>query len=204
MITAQFLITSLAVVVMPGTGVVFTVSTGLGQGRRASVFAALGCTAGILPHLLASVLGLAALMHASAVAFQILKYAGAAYLLYIAYTTWKDNSTLAVEAVPSRSTALRLVVKAVLLNVLNQKLTLFFLAFLPHFIAAGATSPLAELLTLSGVFMAMTFAVFVVYGVLAHALREAVIASHRVQVWLRRGFAATFAGLGVKLALTDR
>jgi threonine/homoserine/homoserine lactone efflux protein len=204
MITAEFLITSLVVVLIPGTGVVFTVSTGLGQGRRASIFAALGCTAGIVPHLVATVLGLAALMHASALAFQALKYAGVVYLLYLAYATWNDTSALAVEARASRRTAMSLIIRAVLLNILNPKLTIFFLAFLPQFVDPNAASPLAQLLVLSGVFMAMTFAVFVAYGLLAHAFRQAVIESPRVQTWLRRGFAATFAGLGLNLAFSER
>src|SRR5215470_5722790 len=162
MLSVEFLVTSLVVVLIPGTGVIYTVSTGLVQGRRASVYAALGCTAGILPHLLATVLGLAALMHASALAFQTLKYAGVAYLLYLAYATWTDQSALAVEAVPSRTTALGLIIKAVLLNLLNPKLTIFFLAFLPQFVdPKAAVSPFSQLLLLSGVFMAMTFAVFV-------------------------------------------
>jgi threonine/homoserine/homoserine lactone efflux protein len=204
MITVEFLITSLIVVLIPGTGVVFTVSTGLAQGRKAGVFAALGCTAGIVPHLLATVLGLAALMHTSAVAFQALKCAGVAYLLYLAYATWKNKAAFVVERVPSRSTAFGIVIKAILLNILNPKLTIFFLAFLPQFVEPGVSSPLAQLLVLSGVFMAMTFGVFVVYGLLAHAFRRAVIESPRVQAWLRRGFAATFAGLGVQLAVTER
>lgn len=204
MITVEFLVTSLIVVLIPGTGVVFTVSTGLVQGRRASFFAALGCTAGIVPHLLATVLGLAALMHTSAVAFQMLKYAGVAYLLYLAYATWKDRSAFAVERAPSRRSATGLIVRAFLINILNPKLTIFFLAFLPQFVDSRAASPLAQLLLLSGVFMAMTFAIFVVYGVLAHAFRSAVIESPRVQSWLRRGFAAAFAGLGAHLALSER
>jgi threonine/homoserine/homoserine lactone efflux protein len=204
MITTEFLVTSLIVVLVPGTGVVFSVSTGLVYGRRASVYAALGCTLGIVPHLLATVLGLAALMHTSALAFQVLKYAGAAYLLYLAYATWKDRSAFSVEQVPSRSSAVAVVVKAVLLNILNPKLTIFFLAFLPQFVEPGASSPLGHLLVLSGVFMAMTFAVFVLYGFMAHAFRRAVIESPRVQKWLRRAFAGAFAGLGAQLALTER
>ena len=204
MITVEFLITSLIVILIPGTGVVFTVSTGLARGRRASVFAAVGCTAGIVPHLLATVLGLAALMHTSAVAFQMLKYAGVAYLLYLAYATWKERSTFSVEEAPSKSTATRLIIKAFLLNILNPKLTIFFLAFLPQFIEPRASSPLVQLVLLSAVFMAMTFVVFVIYGLLAHAFRRAVIESPRVQAWLRRGFAATFAGLGTQLALSER
>lgn len=204
MVTVEFLITSLVVVLIPGTGVVFTVSTGLLRGRRASVFAAVGCTAGILPHLLATVLGLAALMHTSAVAFQVLKFAGVVYLLYLAYAMWRDKSGFAVAEAAPASTATGLIVRAILLNILNPKLTIFFLAFLPQFVERGASSPLAQLLTLSGVFMAMTFAVFVAYGLLAHAFRTAVIESPRVQTWLRRGFAVTFAGLGAQLALSER
>jgi threonine/homoserine/homoserine lactone efflux protein len=204
MITIEFLITSLIVVLIPGTGVVFTVSTGLIRGKRASVFAAFGCTLGIVPHLLATVLGLAAIMHTSAVAFQLLKAAGVAYLLWLAYATWKDKSAFAVDNTPSRSGATGIIVKAILLNILNPKLTIFFLAFLPQFVEHGAASPLAQLLLLSAVFMAMTFAVFVVYGLLAHAFRKAVIESPRVQAWLRRGFAAAFAGLGTQLALSER
>jgi threonine/homoserine/homoserine lactone efflux protein len=204
MISMEFLITSLIVVLVPGTGVIYTVSTGLVQGRKASVFAALGCTAGILPHLMATVLGLAAVMHTSALAFQSLKYAGVAYLFYVAYATWRDKSAFAIDENHSTNSAVGLVVKAFLLNILNPKLTIFFLAFLPQFVEPGATDPLFQLLVLSATFMAMTFIIFAVYGFLAHAFRKAVIESPRVQTWLRRGFATAFAGLGAKLALTEK
>jgi threonine/homoserine/homoserine lactone efflux protein len=204
MITLEFLITSLIVVVIPGTGVIYTVSTGIVQGRKASIYAALGCTAGIVPHLLATVLGLAAVMHASALAFQILKYAGVAYLFYVAYATWRDKSAFAVDGTLSNTSAAGLVLKAFLLNILNPKLTIFFLAFLPQFVEPGTDQPLMQLLLLSAVFMAMTFAVFVVYGFVAHAFRRLVVDSARVQKGLRYGFAAAFAGLGAKLALTEK
>jgi threonine/homoserine/homoserine lactone efflux protein len=204
MITTEFLITSLIVVLIPGTGVLFTVSAGLSRGARGSVFASVGCTLGIVPHLLATVLGLAAIMHTSALAFQVLKYAGVAYLLYLAVTTWRDRSPLATQAVNSKGGALGLVVKAFLINILNPKLTIFFLAFMPQFVEPGAPSPLAELVLLSAIFMAMTFGVFVLYGLLAHAFRKAVVESPRVQGWLRRGFAAAFAALSGQLALSDR
>src|SRR5882724_10424023 len=168
MISLEFLITSLIVVLIPGTGVVYTVSTGLVQGRKASVWAALGCTAGIVPHLLATVLGLAAVMHTSTLAFQALKYAGVAYLLYVAYATWRDKSAFAIDGSMSRASASALVIKAFLLNILNPKLTIFFLAFLPQFVDTNASQPLVQLLVLSAVFMAMTFVVFVVYGFIAH------------------------------------
>ncbi|HET7524496.1 MAG TPA: LysE family translocator [Burkholderiaceae bacterium] len=204
MITIDYLITSLIVVLIPGTGVVYTVSTGLLRGRRASVYAALGCTAGIVPHLLATVVGLAALLHMSALAFQVLKLVGMAYLFYLAYATWRDKQAFAVDAQAAQADGPRIAIKAFLINILNPKLSIFFLAFLPQFVAADAASPLLQLLGLSAVFMAMTFAVFVVYGLLAHAFRRAVIDSPRVQAWLRRGFSAAFAGLGVNLALSER
>ena len=204
MISVEYLITSLIVVLIPGTGVIYTVSTGLVQGRRASIYAALGCTAGIVPHLLATVLGLAAVMHTSALAFQVLKYAGVAYLFYVAWATWRDKSAFAVDGSVARTTAAGLVLKAFLLNILNPKLTIFFLAFLPQFVQPGASQPLLQLLVLSAVFMARTFAVFVVYGFVAHAFRAAVIESARVQRWLRYSFAAAFAGLGARLAVSDK
>ncbi len=203
MISPEFLITSLVVVLVPGTGVLYTVSTGLLQGRRASVFASFGCTLGILPHLAATVLGLAAIMHTSALAFQVLKVAGVLYLLYVAYATWRDKAAFAVDRQMKQASALGLVTRAFLLNILNPKLTIFFLAFLPQFIDPAASQPLVHLLVLSAVFMAMTFGVFVVYGFLAHAFRALVIESPRVQDWLRRGFAAAFAGLGARLAVSE-
>jgi threonine/homoserine/homoserine lactone efflux protein len=184
--------------------VIFTVATGLARGRKASVFAALGCTAGIVPHLLATVLGLAAIMHTSALAFQALKFAGVAYLLYLAYATWTDRTGFTAEESTTARSAASLVLKAFFINILNPKLTLFFLAFLPHFVDPASETPLAQLLLLSAIFMAMTFVVFVVYGCLAHAFRRTVMESPRVQSWLRRGFAATFAGLGAHLALAQR
>lgn len=204
MITLEFLITSLVVVLVPGTGVVYTVSTGLTRGRRASVFAAAGCTAGILPHLLATVLGLAAVMHTSALAFQILKYAGVAYLFYLAFSTWRNRSAFSVDGSMSRVSATALVVKAFLLNILNPKLTIFFLAFLPQFVDPASNQPLVHLLILSAVFMAMTFVVFVIYGFLAHGFRRFVIESARVQNAMRYGFAAAFAALGARLAASER
>lgn len=204
MITLEFLITSLVVVLVPGTGVVYTVSTGLTRGRRASVYAALGCTAGILPHLLATVLGLAAVMHTSALAFQVLKFAGVAYLFYLAVATWRDRSAFSVDGSMSKVSSPGLVLKAFLLNILNPKLTIFFLAFLPQFVDPASAQPLVHLLVLSAVFMAMTFGVFVVYGFLAHAFRRLVIDSARVQSALRYGFAAAFAALGARLAASER
>ncbi len=204
MLSMNFLITCLIVVLIPGTGVIFTVSTGLMAGKRASVFAALGCTAGIIPHLLASILGLSALLHTSALAFEALKFAGAAYLLYLAYATWRDRSAFAVNDTPTATTARGLMLRGFLLNILNPKLTIFFLAFLPQFVTPASTAPALQMLVLSGVFMAMTFAVLWCMACWPMSFRRAVIESPRVQNWLRRSFAAAFAGLGLNLALAQR
>ncbi|MDT9646368.1 LysE family translocator [Pseudomonas sp. JV245A] len=204
MLTLDFLITSLIVVLIPGSGVILTISTALVAGKRASLFTAIGCTAGIVPHLLASILGLSAILHSSALAFQGLKFAGVAYLLYLAYATWRDRSAFAVDSNAVSHGPGALMLKACLLNILNPKLTLFFLAFLPQFIAHDGSGPIPQMLLLSGVFMAMTFFVFVLYGLLANLFRTAVIESPQVQNWLRRSFAASFAGLGLNLAFAQR
>ncbi|WP_425148405.1 LysE family translocator [Deinococcus sp.] len=203
MFSAAFLLTSLVVALIPGTGALYTVSTGLFRGWWASIAAALGCTLGILPHLLASILGLSFILHLSAVAFQGLKFAGAAYLLYLAWATWQDRGGLEFRERPEARTG-QIIVKAILLNLLNPKLTLFFLAFLPHFVSSGSASPISQFLGLSLVFMAVTFVVFVMYGLLASGIRRYVVNSPRLLLWLRRSFAAVFAGLSVELALTER
>ena len=199
----EFLITSFIVVVSPGTGVLFTLATGLSRGSRASVVAAFGCTLGIVPHMAAAILGLAALLHTSALAFQTLKYAGVAYLLYMAWMTLKESGALNVEKQPDRSSR-QVIVHAILINILNPKLTIFFFAFLPQFVPADASDALPLMLELSAVFMLLTFVVFVGYGLFAAAIRTHVISRPKVLAWMRRTFAAAFVMLGAKLALAER
>lgn len=200
----EFLLTSLIVVLIPGTGVIYTVSTGLFQGWRAALAAAFGCTLGIIPHLLASILGLAALLHASAVAFQLLKYAGAVYLLYLAWGMWRETGALNFSNRQNPVDSRRIVLRAILINLLNPKLSLFFVAFLPQFIDSAAGNPLPQLLVLSGLFMLMTLAIFCLYGLFAHRVRGYLLGSANLQRRLQRTFAALFAVLGLKLALAER
>lgn len=200
----EFLITSLVVIATPGTGVLFTLAAGLSRGRRAGVVAAFGCTLGIVPHLLAAVLGLAALLHTSAIAFQTLKYLGVAYLLYMAWSTLRDRSAFQVEAETGNRAAARVIISAILSNILNPRLSIFFLAFLPQFVSADDLHPLAHMLLLSTAFMLLTFVVFAGHGVFAASVRSHVIARPWVLTWLRRSFAGAFVALGAKLALTER
>ena len=202
--TVEFLITSFVIVVSPGTGVLYTLAAGLSRGARASVVAAFGCTLGIVPQMAAAILGLAAILHTSALAFQLFKYLGVAYLLYMAWNTLREKGALRVEGEIAARSDLHVTVEAVLINLLNPKLSIFFLAFLPQFVAADEASPLARMTELSLVFMAMTFAVFVVYGLFAASVREHVISRPRVLAWMRRSFAAAFVALGAKLAVAER
>lgn len=197
----EFLITALVVVLLPGTGVIYTLATGLARGPAAAIAAAFGCTLGILPAMLAAILGLAALLHTSALAFQIVKWAGVAFLLYLAWGTLQERGAFDVSPDTERRSYAGIIVKAVLLNTLNPKLSIFFLAFLPQFLSGTPATATAEMVMLGGVFMALTFAVFVLYGLLAAAARRRVLENPQVMRWARRLFAATFAGLGAKLAL---
>jgi len=203
-VSLEFLITSFIVIVSPGTGVLFTLAAGLSRGSRASVVAAFGCTIGIVPHMAAAIVGLAALLHASALAFQTFKYVGVAYLLYMAWNALSEHGALKVEKEVGARSAARVTVTAILINILNPKLSIFFLAFLPQFISADEAAPLSRMLLLSAVFMLMTFAVFVGYGLFAAAIRDHVISRPKVLTWMRRVFAGAFAALGAKLALAER
>ncbi len=201
MITLQFLLTALVVVLAPGTGVIYTLALGLGQGRRAALWAALGCTFGIVPHLAAATLGLAAILHTSAVLFTAMKWAGVAYLLYIAWQTLKEGGALSVNATKTQHSGWQIARRGALINILNPKLSIFFLALLPPFLSGNAATATAEMTLLGAVFMGMTFAVFVLYGTFAAASRRWMLGSTRVMTWLNRSFAAIFAALAGRLAL---
>lgn len=200
----DFLVTTLIIVISPGTGVLFTLATGLSRGARASVVAAFGCTLGIVPHMAAAIMGLAALLHTSALAFQLFKYVGVAYLLYMAWSTLREHGALTVERDTSTRSAAQVILQAVLINILNPKLSIFFFAFLPQFVSADEATPMLRMSELSAVFMLLTFIVFAGYGLFAAAIRNHVISRPRVLTWMRRAFAGAFAALGAKLALAER
>jgi threonine/homoserine/homoserine lactone efflux protein len=201
-VSIEFWLTTFIIVVTPGTGVVYTMAAGLSRGARAGVVAAFGSTLGIIPHMVAAITGLAALLHTSAMAFQILKYLGVAYLLYMAISTLRDKSALTVESNNTPQSVRKVITSAILLNILNPKLTIFFFAFLPQFVTAGEPQAFVRMLAMSAVFMAMTFVVFTGYGLFAAAIRTHVIARPGILTWIRRTFAAAFLTLSAKLALT--
>lgn len=204
MLIPEFLITSFIIVLMPGTGVIYTVSIGLSKGAKASLAAAIGCTVGIVPHLLASVFGLAAILHASAVAFQIFKFFGVLYLLYLAWSMWKESGRVEFKSERVEKGYSKIALQAFLINILNPKLSIFFLAFLPQFVPVAAESPISNMFTLCAVFMFMTLAVFICYGVLASRVRYFASQSPRMIRRIQRLFAGMFVVLGVKLAAMER
>lgn len=205
MISLEFILTSIVVVLLPGTGVIYTLAVGIGLGFRASVFAALGCTLGIIPSAFAAIIGLSALLHTSAVAFQLIKFAGVIYLFYMAWSILKQNGSLSFESEGSENpkSNLALIASGALLNVLNPKLSLFFLAFLPQFIDAKGGSSIMNLIVLASIFMALTFVIFVIYGYMASFARNYIISKPSVMLWLRRSFAASFGFLGLRLAFAS-
>ncbi len=201
MISVQFLLTAFVVVIAPGTGVLYTLALGLGQGRRAAIAASIGCTFGIVPHLAAAILGLAAILHTSAVLFTIVKFAGVAYLLYLAWSALSEGGALRVDPDRRPDTDLRVARRGALINILNPKLSVFFLALLPPFLSGNPATATFEMALLGGVFMAMTLLVFLAYGLFAAQARDWLLGSDRVMRWLNRSFAAIFAALAGRLAL---
>lgn len=204
MINPEFLLASLTVVLIPGTGAVYTITTGLTLKWRASIAAAVGCTLGIVPHILASILGLSALLNMSAQVFSVLKIAGAAYLLYLAWNMWREAGTLELNQKSTETSAKQIIIKAVALNLLNPKLTIFFFAFLPLFISKDASSPTLEMIILSAVFMLMTFIVFALYGILASGISSYLLNSVKAVKRIQRAFAVILAAFAVNLALSEK
>jgi threonine/homoserine/homoserine lactone efflux protein len=202
-VTIAFLLTSLVIVAMPGPGAIYTIAAGLQRGRRASMVAALGCTLGIVPHVVAAITGLAAVLYASAVAFQTIKYAGVAYLVFLAWQSWRDKTPLEVHNTEAPPSAGRVISQAVLINLLNPKLTIFFFVFLPQFVHPNEPYALQHMLVLSGVFMILTLLVFAAYGIFAAALRCRVLGRPSLVTLIRRVFAGSYLALAGRLALPE-
>ena len=202
--SVEFLMTSLIIVVTPGSGVLYTLATGISRGGRASIAAAFGCTLGIIPHMAAAILGVAALLHASALAFQGLKILGVIYLLYMAWRTLREDGPMQIGKADDGRSGRQVITSAILVNVLNPKLSIFFLAFLPQFVHSDEPDAVTRMLGLSLVFMLMTLVIFICYGLFAAAVRTQVISRPRVLTWMRRTFAGAFVLLGARLALAER
>lgn len=205
-VSIDFLVTSLVVVLVPGTGVVYTVSCAISDGLRRGLVAAVGCTLGIVPHLLAAVLGLSGIMQAGAVAFEAVRWAGVVYLVVMGLAMIRDRGVLQfdLERSPSEVAAGAVIRRGILLNLLNPKLTLFFFAFLPQFLDSppGLLDP--RLVGLGMVFMLLTLVVFAVYAWTSAAVRDRVLRAPGVLRWAQRSLGALVIGFAARLAVTDR
>ena len=197
--TATFLVTALIVCLTPGTAVVFTVSAAVTGGRRAALVAAAGCTIATLPHLAVAVTGLAALLAASPLVFHAVQYAGVAYLLYLAWGMARSGTPLFVRADRPTQRPLRMIVSAVLSNVLNPKLTLFAVGFLPQFVTGTGASALRQMLLLAAAFMVLTFVTLVGYGSTASLLHTQLVLRPQAARWANRVFAACFVAMAAVL-----
>lgn len=193
----EYLLTAFIICLSPGIGVVYTLSSTLGGGVRAGFWASVGCTIATVLHLMLAMAGVAAILHTSAVVFQTIKFAGVAYLLWMAWGVLNDKGSLSIRP-GAPANPVQLVRRGIVLNVLNPKLPLFFVAFIPQFTPVG--SSLNLLIELGFGFTFMTFIVFMGYVVIAATGRQRLLQNKRAMIWLRRAFATTFAALGLKLA----
>jgi threonine/homoserine/homoserine lactone efflux protein len=203
--SVEFLLTSLVVVLIPGTGVLYTVSSSIGGGWRRGLFAAIGCTLGIVPHMLAAMLGLSAIMQAGSVVFEVVRYAGVIYLVFMGFSMIRDAGVLPLDDGNASIDPMGPVVwRGILLNVLNPKLTVFFFAFLPQFLDASPGLLDPKLIGLGGIFMLMTLVVFAVYALASAAIRDLVLAAPVARRWIERALGALLIGFAARLAFTDR
>jgi len=203
-LSPSFLATALVVALIPGTGVLYTISVSLTRKAGAGVAAAIGCTLGIVPHIAACALGLSALMNAGARAFMAIRYLGAAYLLYLAWKTWVTAGAIAADESGRGDSYLQIAAKGIALNLLNPKLTLFFFAFIPQFARPDSAHFGADMAAVSAAFMAVTLFVFVAYGALARFASGYLLGAKDAMKTVERGFALAFAALAAKLAFGEK
>jgi len=205
-VSAEFLLTSLVVVLVPGTGVVYTVSSAMAGGWHRGVLAAVGCTLGIVPHVVAAMLGLSGVMQAGAVAFEAVRWLGVAYLMVMGISMIRDGGALRLDGDRQRpgDPAAPVVRRGIVVNLLNPKLTAFFFAFLPQFLDSPPELLDPRLAGLAAVFMVMTLAVFVVYAGASASVRERVLGAPAVMRWLQRSLGVLVVGFAARLAATDR
>lgn len=203
--TFEYFLTCMVVILIPGTGMVYAIAMAIAGGWRTGLVAAFASTMGIVPHLMAAIFGLAVLMHTSAVAFQFVKYAGVAYLIYLAWQTLRSAGPIKLDDKPRQvPSMLQVIASGIAINSLNPKLSLFFMAFLPQFVNVSTANSTVEMLVLGAVFMALTFLVFAVFAVLAFSIRQLLTNSPTFMRWFRRTVAVSFGLLAAKQAVAEQ
>lgn len=197
----SFLMTSIVITATPGAGALFTIAAGISRGARAGMIAAIGCTLGIVPHLVLALTGVAVVVSTNRALFEALRWLGVGYMLSLAWGMWRDERGFAAGEGSVQPRATRVIREAVLVNLLNPKLTIFFFVFLPMFVGGSASAAPLQLAGLGAAFMVITLVIFGVYGVAAARLGRFVTARPRINRLLGRGFAVTFVVLAGLLAI---
>ena len=189
---------------MPGPAMLFVISNGLTKGPKASIAAAFGTTTGVSFHLICAALGLAVILKTSAIAFAVVKFAGAAYLIYLAIKTLLKKEQIVNDNNAIEKSGNSIFWRGIFINILNPKLPIFFLAFLPQFIDPNLLSATSQTLLLGSIFMAMTIIIFIGYGLCASTLRQKVLNSPKILKAIKWCFASVFMALGLRLALSEK
>ena len=202
MTTYTFFITSLIIILLPGTGVIYTISVGILNGKKASVLAAFSCTLGILPHLCTSIALSTLLLQMNPKVFTIIKLTGALYLLYLGCKMMFSKENLEFQPAKKDIAPLTILQQGILINLLNPKLTLFFFSFLPQYIRGNKNNFAFQSFLLGVAFMLLTLIIFIGYGILAGTAKKFIIASPKRMAMLQKCFAIIFVLFAVKLALT--
>lgn len=198
-----FLGASVALTIAPGPDNIFVITQGIARGRKPAIVTALGMCSGISVHTTAAAFGISAVFYSSVVAFNIVKYAGAAYLLYLAYKTLRERSAIKLSIADDRA-APALFKRGFIMNVLNPKVAMFFLAFLPQFVTPNTGSVPLQMLLLGLIFMVQAVVIFSLIGYFSGSIGSFILARPRIAKYFDRLTAGVFASLGIRLALAER
>ncbi len=198
-----FLGASVALTLAPGPDNIFIMTQGVTRGRKPAMITALGMCSGISVHTTAAAFGISAVFYSSVIAFNVVKYAGAAYLLFLAYKTLKDRTTIKLSLADDRP-APALFKRGFIMNVLNPKVAMFFLAFLPQFVTPSTGYFPLRMLLLGFIFMVQAVIIFCLIGYFSGTIGSVILARPKIAKYFDWLTAGVFASLGVKLALAER
>lgn len=199
-----FVFAAMLLTLMPGPDILFVLAQSMTQGKKAGVMTALGLCTGITVHTLAAALGISAIFYHSTTAFQIVKYAGAIYLLYLAWQAFKERKEGIGEQASVTLNYSALYKKGILMNILNPKVSLFFLAFLPQFVTPSAGQVPLQMIILGILFMLQAIVVFTVISFLAGMIANKLLKNPKVATYINWSKIVLFTGLGLRLALTEK
>ncbi|MFC7442206.1 LysE family translocator [Laceyella putida] len=199
-----FLAYSVSLTLLPGPDILFVLSQSVFQGKKDGLAISLGLCTGLIAHTLAAALGVSMILYHSALAFHVLKIAGVAYLLYLAWQSLKATGEASLQPAEKKQSLGALYKRGILMNLLNPKVSIFFLAFFPQFVEAQAGHVPLQMLTLGFVFIAQALVIFTAVSLIAGKLGERFLQKHLKGKWVNYGTAGIFALLGIRLAFVEK